>query len=566
MFRVNDKVKVIDTGKKGIVVSYDEIEEEVYEAEVKIDGKVEKYLSYDLIREGPLILSVDDLKNIFRYSIDYFTLVFAGQDYEDDQMEKMLNDFEFKKQYTPTLDDIIALMMNLKVKKARVIDFNRWKFVVSILLKECYLNQFDISTLNFDYLLFKNPGDIAEFVFEYLHSQKIESEEYDEELLDDLFDLDNIIKEIQIVKENYKKELLDREYSDQTMRNLLLYVSENNLISKLYYPYDEIFKKFVEILVEKDDNIGLDVLGYSVYGGNELFECDWKKAQEIFEKLYARTGDPNYANTLGYIYYFGRANNGISQDDLAFKYFSIGAAAGNYESLYKLADMFIAGRAVVKNREIGEGIYYDLFIENKEMFEAGFFECKFADIAYRVGTTYLDGENSEYISAYYYFLMAKFAIEKRIEHFDYYGDEVVKKNIEEAIKKCQEQLEIPLRKNVFVPEPFVVNDLLDNDYHVDVTFRQLKNNKVKIIFKRVVKGKKEQPEKILFPFFDFHDCILTDEFIMYAENVVELSKEKEFRITHYEMIEDGFIKFLYFDNCVGHIVCDGFRFKNFVKG
>ena len=146
MFRVSDKIKVIDTGKKGIVVSYDEIEEEVYEVEVKIGDKVEKYLSYDLTRDGPLILSVDDLKNIFRYSIDYFTLVFAGQDYEDDQMEKMLNDFEFKKQYTPTLDDIIALMMNLKVKKARAIDFNRWKFVVNVLLKECYLNKFDVST------------------------------------------------------------------------------------------------------------------------------------------------------------------------------------------------------------------------------------------------------------------------------------------------------------------------------------------------------------------------------------------------------------------------------------
>ena len=35
MFRVSDKIKVIDTGKKGIVVSYDEIEEEVYEVEVK---------------------------------------------------------------------------------------------------------------------------------------------------------------------------------------------------------------------------------------------------------------------------------------------------------------------------------------------------------------------------------------------------------------------------------------------------------------------------------------------------------------------------------------------------
>ena len=157
--------------------------------------------------------------------------------------------------------------------------------------------------LDFDYLLFKNLGDIAEFVFEYLHSPEIEREEYDEDLLDDLFDLDGLIKELQIVKENYKKELLDREYSNQTMRNFLLYVSEKNLISELDYPYDEIFKKFVEILVEKDDNVGLDVLGYSVYGGNEFFECDFKKPRKYLSS-YMLELDPSYANIGVYLLFW----------------------------------------------------------------------------------------------------------------------------------------------------------------------------------------------------------------------------------------------------------------------
>ncbi len=565
MFRVNDKVKVIGTNKRGIVVSYDEIEEEVYEVEVKINDKIEKHLSFDLKRDGPLQLSVEDLRNIFRYSIDYFALVFAGQDFEDDQMHKMLNDFVFEEEYTPNLDDMIAFVMNLKVKKATVEDFNNWKYVINIILRECYLSDFIKSVDDFDRWLFRNNGDIVEFIFGCLHSADVESDEFSLELLDDLYDLDGLIKEIQIVKENCDKELLEREYSDQTMRNVLLYVAENDLISELIYPYDEIFKKFVEILVEKDDNVGLDILGYSVYGGNKLYECDWKKAQEIFEKLYSRTGDPSYANTLGYIYYFGRANNGVAQDDLAFKYFSIGAAAGNYESLYKLADMFVAGRGVVRNKEIGEGIYYDLFKENKEIFEAGFYDCKFADIAYRVGSTYLDGEESQYIPAYYYFMMAKFAIDKRMLHFDYYGDNVVKKNIEEAIEKCRQQLEIPLRKSVFVPEPFLIRDLLSNDYHVDVKIKQLKNNKVKMTFKRVVKGAREETEKLLVPFFDFHGCILTDEFTFYAENVTEVSDNDNFRITHYEMCDDGDIEFFYFDKCVGYVIGDGFRLKNFVK-
>ncbi|HQB32809.1 MAG TPA: hypothetical protein PLI19_05695 [Erysipelotrichaceae bacterium] len=565
MFRVNDKVKVTGTNKKGIVVSYDEIEKGVYEVEVKIKDKVEKFLSFDLRRDGPVKLSVDDLRNIFRYSMDYFDLVFAGQDYEEYEMKRMLAKFEFEKEYTPTLDDLIAFLMNLKVKNASVDDFNRWRYVVNMVLKYCYLSEFERSDADFDRWLFKNNGDIIEFVFGCLLSPEVDDDEYGEELMDDLFDLEGLIKEVQIVKENYEKDLPDREYSDQTMRNVLLYVTENKMISQLEYPYDEIFKRFVITLAEKDDNVGLDVLGYSVYGGNELFECDWVKAQQIFEKLYSRTGDPNYANTLGYIYYFGRANKGIAQDDLAFKYFSVGAAAGNYESLYKLADMFIAGRGVVKNRNIGENIYYDLFNENKEVMEAGFFDCKFADIAYRVGSTYLDGEDSDYIPAYYYFLMAKYAIDKRIQQHDFYGDSNVKKNIEEAIEKCKEVLQIPLRKSVFIPEPFIVRDLLANDYHVDVKLKHLKNNRVKMTFKRVVKGGRTETEKILLPFFDFHGCTLTDEFTFYAEKVKEVSDNNEFRITHYEIYDDGNIEFIYFDKCVGYIVCDGFRLNNFVK-
>ncbi|MGI6608059.1 MAG: tetratricopeptide repeat protein [Erysipelotrichaceae bacterium] len=565
MFRRDDRVIVKETGRKGKVVSYDEIEEDVYEVEVKIKDKIEKYLSFDLKRDGPIRLNVYDLKNIFRYSLDYFDLVFAGQDYEDDEMEKMLKDFEYVEEYTPNLDDMIALLMNLKVKYATLEDFKRWKIVINIMLKECYLNEFEISEYNIDRWLFKNNGDVVEFVFSCLYSSKEENDELGDELLDDLFDLDSLIKEIQLVKENYEKELTDREYSDQAMRNFLLAVTENNLIPQLVYPYNDIYKKFVEILVEKDDNVGLDALGHSVCGGNELFECDWKKAQTIFEKLYARTGSPEYANTLGYIYYFGWANNGVAQDDLAFKYFSIGAAAGNYESLYKLADMFIAGRGVVKNKEIGINIYYDIFNENKEIFEAGFYDCKFADIAYRVGSTYLDGEESQYIPAYFYFLMAEFAIEKRIMNYDVYGDDKVKKSIREAIEKCQEKLQIPLRKSVFVPEPFVVRELLANDYHVDVKYKKLKNNKAKITFKRVVKGAREETEKILLPFFDFHGCILTDELVFYAEDIKEISNNNEFRITHYEMLDDGDIEFSYFDKCVGYIVCNGFRLKNFVK-
>ncbi len=566
MFRVNDKVKVIATNKKGIVVSCDAIEEDVYEVEVKIKDKVERYLSFDLKRDGPLVLTYSDLKNIFRFSIDYFDLVFSGLDYEDYQMETMLNDFLVKKEYAPKLDDYIALLINLKVKNVTVDDFNRWRFVVDGLLCNCYIHSYKESDNLLNHWLFKYEGDVINYVLAHLYDEELAEEDFQEDLLIDFIDLDGLVGELQAFKENADKDILERNYTVTNKKSLITYVVDNDLIATLEYPYDELYKQFVVDLVEIDDITGLDALAYAVYGGNRFFECDWNKAQELFEKLYSRTGDPEYANSLGYIYYYGRSNNGIAQDDLAFKYFSIGAAAGNYESLYKLADMFMAGRAVVKNRFIAINIYNELFKENKEVIENGYFNCKFADIAYRVATTILDdGDDYKFVPAYYYLLMAKFAIDKRIEHSNNYGDDIVKKNIEEAIEKCQEVLQIPLSKSVVIPEPFLLREFLYDDNQVDVKFKHLKNNKVKISFKLVEKIGKNSLRKVLLPFFDFHGCILSDEFFCHAENIYKISDEDSFRITSYKMENEGEVYFYYFDQLVGYVACDGFRIKNFVK-
>ena len=77
----------------------------------------------------------------------------------------MLLDFECEEKYTPTLDDMIAFVMNLKVKNATVDDFNRWGFVINIILKDCYLSNFIRSKEDFDRWLFRNNGDVVEFVW-----------------------------------------------------------------------------------------------------------------------------------------------------------------------------------------------------------------------------------------------------------------------------------------------------------------------------------------------------------------------------------------------------------------
>lgn len=113
-----------------------------------------------------------------------------------------------------------------------------------------------------------------------------------------------------------------------------------------------VYRRFIDDLIPKDNHTALRRKGYGCYGGGPAYECNWDIALECVTRLYELTGKPVYANTLGYIYYYGRCWNGEPKYDEAFRYFSVGAAGFYYESRYKLADMFVHSYGVPKNAKI----------------------------------------------------------------------------------------------------------------------------------------------------------------------------------------------------------------------
>lgn len=119
-------------------------------------------------------------------------------------------------------------------------------------------------------------------------------------------------------------------------------------------------RNIVNSLAESDDPNALEAFGYACYGGdNPVFECDWVKARDCFLKLCSLdTADDldkcYFANTLGYIFYYGRCNDGVPENEKALKYFTVGANGGIYESMYKLADMYINGYGTDKNKRAAE--------------------------------------------------------------------------------------------------------------------------------------------------------------------------------------------------------------------
>jgi len=86
----------------------------------------------------------------------------------------------------------------------------------------------------------------------------------------------------------------------------------------------KLFKRCLDAMCDMKDPRSIQRRGYCYYCGTKIYPNNWVKARDAFIEYYNLTGDASAANTLGYIYYYGRCNNGVPEYDEAFKYFSIG--------------------------------------------------------------------------------------------------------------------------------------------------------------------------------------------------------------------------------------------------
>lgn len=232
------------------------------------------------------------------------------------------------------------------------------------------------------------------------------------------------------------------------------------------------FLELVELGCKEEWIPALHIKGYGCYGGNDFFECDWKTSEQCMLKLIELTDNPYHYNTLGYIYYYGRVNNGVPEYDKAFQYFSVGAANGLFESTYKLADMFLAGKGCIKSKNAGASLILSIYNENRENFCNEHFEGEFADVALRLGGLYErgDGVEKDIEKAYAHYLEAETAIKERVSRYDFYGDKKVERNIKEALERVIPILPMNFFSNfVTYREPWFIGDLLSNSAGLDLT-------------------------------------------------------------------------------------------------
>ena len=229
-----------------------------------------------------------------------------------------------------------------------------------------------------------------------------------------------------------------REYSDFIKQKVANQYDDND-IDMQSEATQKLFKECLDYCCDvMKDPRAIQRRGYCYYCGTKIYPNDWFKAREAFEEYYQMTGDASAANTLGYIYYYGRCNGGVPEYDKAFMYFSVGYAYSYFESTYKLADMLAHGYGVVKNEESANHLYWSVYKKNLKRFIKGD-DCKFADTALRMGNVYRCGIGVEADPemAYSYYLQADYAIRKRMDDNNQYGDNVVFEKIQKALDEIR---------------------------------------------------------------------------------------------------------------------------------
>lgn len=286
---------------------------------------------------------------------------------------------------------------------------------------------------------------------------------------------------------------------------------------------------YIEALCPKDVEVALDLKGYACYNGGRLYEQDWQAARDCFERLVKISDNPYYANTLGYIYYYGRT--GTPNYEKALQLFQFAAMHGNAESLYKLGDMYRNGYGVEKRQGVAFAIYQRVY----EATRATFIEQpdgNFADAAIRMGDAYRDGIGITHdrVKAYAYYLEADCAARRRAEQTSFWGAHNVAATAASNLQEAKTHLpQTYLVKQIAERGPRFFLELLDGHFMGEIFIRKEKGGTYDMFLGRRWNGAGRIPFLVTEPRLSF--CCVTEELhISGLGGKIKLKGKKKHRV------------------------------------
>lgn len=458
--------------------------------------------------EPPVILTVDALKRFSRFEITYTELM----------QNRVYAEIEIPETYQITPEDLKTAVENYHRKGITEEDFGDEYFWP---LWDDIYNGVEIETawngpeserkkdwIPDQYRVFSHAWDILLRVFEY--GEKNTS-------------LDDVIAEVQIWLDNKDKPLLEKEFSKEQKWDILRYWDDQSLESagpevKIVY------RKVLDSLCEENDTGALKKKAYACYGdGNAVYGQDWQASLKCLLKLMELEPNPQTANTLGYMYYYGRCTDGVPEYDKAFYYFSIGAAGWYYESRYKLADMFKHGYGVAKNPEAVSQIIWELYGEQLRKIRKGDFRSNFADVALRAGDIFKEGVDceSDPNDAFYYYLQARYAIRMRMLAENNYGDQKVAAGIEKAIAEILPQTRYANPVGVVHMESlyYLLQYGLRRKHHMEMKVKRISETEARLTFRIVPYENEKYKRKIFVTVPPLHFCGLVEKITVTAKKI-----------------------------------------------
>ena len=345
---------------------------------------------------------------------------------------------------------------------------------------------------------------------------------------DDVLEMQSFIREI---LEQRKYEPSKRHYSESTLNHILFEMDVKNCPTEEKL---EFYREGLIYLANQEKEGPMRELAYAYYTGDYGFPIDFEKSLHWLEKTYEKNHNPFIANTIGYIYYYGRTTNGVPQGDKAFQYFSIGMNAGKcIESIYKVADCYVKGYGTPINHQAAYNLVSDLYEWSlKEYLEGR--DNKFADVALRMGSYYWNGihVDKDLDEALEYFLIARYAILKRLKQKEeYVGDRGVSASICKSIDAIAKELDIQQRE---IQDSFI-RCPLDDHYQffsdVKVKAKKLEDDKVKITIQN-----KEKEQSILFVLPSALYCEFTPK-LTFVVRSKEMTQKRVDKLNSYKEID-----------------------------
>lgn len=436
----------------------------------------------------PVYLDKDTYQKFARYEITLQDII------KDNVPENIIN----KDNYKITLEDLCCALNKLysEITDIEKFDTEWFEYFIYVLPETTYENEPDF---------FYNRNTAVSEIYEAIEDFVFYETEYD--FNEAFINLKNFL-------EDESKPILERRYSEAAKIKLLFSLREDSSLNIAREEEAQLYKIFAQELAEKGNRNGLEAVGYGCYGGNRAFPCDWKKAEECMLRL-IDTVDymPDqgfYANTLGYIYYYGRTTDGVPDYEKAYKYFSFAAFNRIYEAEYKVADMYYNGYGVPKSYDTARNIVGRLYEENLNYIYNGQFDSKFADIALRMGN-YCKDVNNPYesdldeILKYYY--QADFAIRMRMKETNHYGDTKVAEGISKALAETKELLNFkPQKKLEWLSIYSIFRNYLSSGNWLEVKAKEMANGKMKLVFKPHNKWQKKYTGKLFITIPEIDMC------------------------------------------------------------